>query len=321
MGYITDFPNGVSSFGLPATGASSPSFGLVYFVDGTNGNDGNDGDSPSGAFKTITAALAAQIANTGGLGDKIYILPGSYAESVTGAMSKVEIIGVNVGSEVAHAVSIRPTASYAYTGSMTDSAWRNILFMSPATSNTEYAAIMPTYMGYSTIDNCLIIGKTSTCVVGIQIGTPADDATTEKMDYSSIKNCVISTFYGVTSQFTYGIQFGALTNTNIATKQMHNSVIANNRIEAGITGISIGVDSSKALGTVIRGNVISSQAASNGVSSYGIAAVDSMVTGMVIGNHIKAESDGIYNFASKGVFDNYISLSGAAVVAEGPVRT
>lgn len=67
---LTNFPNGISSFGVPILSGSG---GLVftgnyYFVNETYGLDGNAGTSPSTALKTLDKALALESAATGGLG-------------------------------------------------------------------------------------------------------------------------------------------------------------------------------------------------------------------------------------------------------------
>lgn len=75
MGY-TNFPNGVTSFGVPITGSGSRfsnPWSTIYFVDGDNGSDGNVGTSPTSAFKTIQQAVTA---STGG--DVIYVKPKTY---------------------------------------------------------------------------------------------------------------------------------------------------------------------------------------------------------------------------------------------------
>jgi len=303
---------------LPGSGGGMPIFGDVYYVNGTGGNNGHDGTFKN-PLKTIQAALTLQIANNSGRGDVIFVMPGTYAESLTGTMSNVQIVGLQTGGGAAHMASIRPTASYAYTGSMTDSAFRNLLLMSPSTTNTEYAAIMPTYMGYSAIENCFICGRADGSVTGIQIGTPTDDATVVKCDYSSISNNIISTFYASTAQFAYGIQVAALTEANALSKQMHNTVIANNRIEAKTTGIALGVQQHKSLGSVIRGNMISSQEDDRG-PTYGIKSYTAISnqTCFVIGNYIKALTDCISQIEAENVLGNFISTAGATPVRENP---
>jgi len=70
MGY-TNFPNGITSFGVPV--AFGPSFGMamnsqVYFVDKLNGSDGNNGKNPDMGFATIERALVVA-----GAYDVIYV--------------------------------------------------------------------------------------------------------------------------------------------------------------------------------------------------------------------------------------------------------
>ena len=302
---------------LPGSGGGMPIFGDVYYVNGTGGNNGHDGTFKN-PLKTIQAALTLQIANNSGRGDVIFVMPGTYAESLTGTMSNVQIVGLQTGGGAAHMASIRPTASYAYTGSMTDSAFRNLLLMSPSTSNTEYAAIMPTYMGYSAIENCFICGRAAGAVVGIQIGTPTDDATVIKCDYSSISNNTISTFYGSGCQFTYGIQHGPLSGTNSAYKQILGTVIANNKITAATGGISISGGVAKNYGSVISGNVIDSFESSAG-PTYGIVSqIQSQDAPLVINNYVKAVTDCIKNFLDENVWGNFCSLNQATPVRENP---
>jgi len=55
----TNFPNGITSFGVPVMGGSLPNtFGTYFFVNYATGSDGNDGLSLEAPKKTIAAALA-----------------------------------------------------------------------------------------------------------------------------------------------------------------------------------------------------------------------------------------------------------------------
>lgn len=60
---LTNFPNGVTSFGIPVLGGLLPPGGNVYFLDPDQGNDGNDGSSPAQAFATLAVAENALTAN------------------------------------------------------------------------------------------------------------------------------------------------------------------------------------------------------------------------------------------------------------------
>jgi len=102
---LTNFPNGVTSFGIPMVmpGVPIPNVnGKVLFVDGTYGADGNKGTDPKLALSTIARAIA--LANPG---DTIFVFPkvmaatdtdpGSYAESVTIDVPQVSLLGVARG--------------------------------------------------------------------------------------------------------------------------------------------------------------------------------------------------------------------------------
>ena len=58
----TDFPNGVTSFGIPLPNAGQDISGSTYFVDNNSGLDTNDGSSFERAFKTLSRAIT--ISNT-----------------------------------------------------------------------------------------------------------------------------------------------------------------------------------------------------------------------------------------------------------------
>lgn len=68
---LSNFPNGLSSFGVPLlSGSQIPFTGAYYFVNETNGLDGNSGLSPQQSLKTLDQALALESAATGGAGGR-----------------------------------------------------------------------------------------------------------------------------------------------------------------------------------------------------------------------------------------------------------
>lgn len=94
---LTNFPNGVTSFGIPVLPSASPVVtGNAFFVDSATGSDGGAGNSPEKPFKTIDYAIGRCTANKG---DIIYVMPG-HSETVTGAggitcdVAGVSIIGL-----------------------------------------------------------------------------------------------------------------------------------------------------------------------------------------------------------------------------------
>ena len=95
---LTNFPNGVSSFGMPLIGMTT---GSIFFVHhtGSNGNSGTDRDNP---FSTIDYAIGQCTNNKG---DIIFVMPG-HTEAITGAseinldVAGVSLIGLGSGLDM-----------------------------------------------------------------------------------------------------------------------------------------------------------------------------------------------------------------------------
>lgn len=92
MGF-TNFPNGVTSLGIPALGGGAMSIpsqysreGGVWFVNGPQPGGGGTVDSP---FETIDEALDAA---GDGTGDTIFVYPGTYAETLTVTKSGISLL-------------------------------------------------------------------------------------------------------------------------------------------------------------------------------------------------------------------------------------
>lgn len=94
---LTNFPNGLSSFGIPVMGGGGipATTGKVFFVDYTNGSDGNNGLTPAKAFKTVAKAYNSCVSNR----DDVIALIGSAShvvtEMLTVSKNRVHFIGVD----------------------------------------------------------------------------------------------------------------------------------------------------------------------------------------------------------------------------------
>ncbi len=91
---LTNFPYGITSFGVPVLGGTpDPIMGSVFFVDSATGSNGNTGGEPSKAFATLDYAIGKCTANKG---DTIYVMP-NHAETITGVGGiTADIAGITI---------------------------------------------------------------------------------------------------------------------------------------------------------------------------------------------------------------------------------
>lgn len=94
---LTNFPGGISSFGLPVMGGGGipATAGTIFFVDYTNGSDGNNGKSPTKAFKTVSKAYDMATTNK----DDVICLIGNathvLTEMLTVSKNRVHFVGID----------------------------------------------------------------------------------------------------------------------------------------------------------------------------------------------------------------------------------
>ena len=102
---LTNFPNGIASFGMPVLPTLGTTTGSVFFVHSGTGGSGNKGTSPSKPLADIDTAIGKCTANKG---DIIYVMPGhdeNPTTSITADVAGISIIGLGVGSD-------RPTITF-----------------------------------------------------------------------------------------------------------------------------------------------------------------------------------------------------------------
>lgn len=123
---LTNFPNGISSFGIPVFGPSVGNSQLLVpealFVDTVNGVDAGPGNSPTGAYKTLTYAISRAVANA-----FIFVLAGSAITVSSATALEISTAGLKIigqGSGTA-----RPTVTFdtATTATIAVSA-ANVMF-------------------------------------------------------------------------------------------------------------------------------------------------------------------------------------------------
>jgi hypothetical protein len=255
------------------------------------------------------------------MGDAIFVLPGTYAESIVGTLTDCQLMGTG---PMPSAVEIRPTGSYAFHGGLIRSGVSNIRFWSPSTDNPEYAAFYATYgsgagsMYKSAINRCAFMGGNASAVVGLQIGAAAAASVWEQAADSVISNCSVFG-NGSANEFAYGMSFFAYDSsaqqTKKAARRMH---IYNNIIYAHAAGIRFNVNSANLDGSTIEENTIRGHASYGptfGIQChYGVGSGDQ--TAMVINNRICAVSDAIKGFKPNNVQGNIVSLGANTAAGE-----
>lgn len=126
---LTNFPNGITSFGIPVIGAGVPALpravGNVYFVDQAVGNDGYSGLSPDVPLATLSRAHTLMTADQ----DDVAVVFGGVSNiavretaTLTWSKNKCHIIGANAYNRISHRVSLRAASGSNFTPLMTVSA-------------------------------------------------------------------------------------------------------------------------------------------------------------------------------------------------------
>lgn len=149
MNPLTNYPNGVSSFGVPQTGSlplvlGSTGVGKYYFVDATNGVDGNSGLSPQQAMKTVPVAYAAAVS-----GDTI-VLSTNSSHTLTAvldvAKNRINFIGADFGGrQVQQGAKLQiagsTAAAYVVKNTGVRNSFVNIKFIQGSTDATALTVV------------------------------------------------------------------------------------------------------------------------------------------------------------------------------------
>lgn len=164
---LTNFPNGISSFGVPIIGgAAMPFTGTHFFVDFVTGSDNNNGLSVKKAFKTLQKAHDSA---TAGKNDVIYLIGDgastgfSYiTEQLVWDKNAVHLVGICAPSRVANRAKIEWLSSATRVATMIDFSangciWANVhVFHDYATAEANTAIAMTGQRNY--FSNCHIAG-------------------------------------------------------------------------------------------------------------------------------------------------------------------
>jgi hypothetical protein len=93
---LTNFPNGISSQGVPVSGNGIPATkGNVFFVDYGSGSDGNSGKSINKAFKTLSYAVSRCVTNNFDVICLVGSATHTLTEMLTISINRLTIVGLD----------------------------------------------------------------------------------------------------------------------------------------------------------------------------------------------------------------------------------
>jgi hypothetical protein len=179
---LTNYPQGVSSFGIPVIGSGGDvpvSTGNHFFVHSGTGSNGNPGNSPTQPLATIDYAIGLCTANKG---DVIVVMPG-HAETIAAAagiaadVAGISIIGLGVGTN-------KPTISFSATDSTFTVSAANIYIANLRVTSTvdEVVKMFHVTAAYVTLDNIEHFETASCQTIQFLL-------TTNAADFLTVKNC------------------------------------------------------------------------------------------------------------------------------------
>ena len=129
---LTNFPNGVSSFGVPVLGGSSipTTTGTTFFVDSATGNDVSVSGTKDKPFATLDYAVGKCTANKG---DIIILMPNhsenlATAGALTLDVAGLTVVGLGEGNQRPTLTHTADAADINITGA--DTTLRNLLIIS-----------------------------------------------------------------------------------------------------------------------------------------------------------------------------------------------
>lgn len=200
---LTNYPNGITSFGAPIFANGIPvTNGNYFFVDPDNGSDSYDGKSPEQAFKTIAAAYAAVTSNHNDV-----ICLSAYSSHVLSSMltvskNRVHFVGMDgshryygQGAKVSMGVTTAVTDLFGIKNLGVRNTFTNIKFMSDNTL-TQHIGTVGEGGEYACYTNCefyssvkldsdthaeLVLNGDSTQFFGCTFGSLADAIVGDKV--------------------------------------------------------------------------------------------------------------------------------------------
>jgi hypothetical protein len=249
----TNFPYGVTSFGLPVMGAA-PSIPVgsdsrYYFVDPTNGNDSNSGSSVTSPYKTL---LKAYNQLRSGHWDGIFLIgygsgtaSAALVATLTWSVNYAFLVGLcapTLGQQRARvsngASTSLMTPLVALTGS--GNIFKNLTFFNGGNHATSAAVCMNITGDNNYFENCQISGGGTVASAGnAAMRSLVIDGTGTGNGQNTFNNCQIGLDTILRNAVNYEIELKGGTPRNIFTACLidHNGVAGSFFLLVGASGI------------------------------------------------------------------------------------
>lgn len=295
---VTNYPNGVSSFGMPVLPGVPPTTGRVFFVHSVTGSDGNPGTEPSKPRATIDSAIGLCTADKG---DLIIVMAG-HAETISGATSLVvdvagvQIVGLGRGG-------LRPTLTFSATASIISVTAANVL-----------------------LQNLLLVGNVDNIVTGISLAATADGAQLidiEMRDGAANKEFLIGIAIAAACDdvLIERLRFcglaGGATGCIEAAGAANRFTLLNSYIRGQFSSQMVDLAAAASTDLLIRGNTLINIETGAGL---GVAAHNSS-TGFVADNRIANLKDTVVGLSGTGLAyaENYLTnaLNASGIILPG----
>lgn len=303
---LTNFPNGLTSFGVPLGGPGPVSIptgnGKVLFVSA----DGQVGPPGAGVEIVSTTIQAAIDACTSGAGDTIFVFPGSYDENLTiDGKDYVTIIGCQIGGYERPDVGKATGSAITITNSQ-GVVLRHMRFYNE--DNTDVALIDGN--GF-VIDDCVFDGNSNMTANKACLALNASDTDDS---YTASEGVVSNCLFRGSAALGMRFESGASPASGVG--PTHNQIVGNRFV--GITGADLkSVDGGTATYTFQDNNVTGNQFMDFNKALYIKLDAKAADRGIISGNYFASDTalDGtsidlsgtsiafVGNFASAGVVD------------------
>lgn len=211
----TNFPNGVSSFGIPMVGGGAPiNVGKYLFVDSSSGSNGNRGISTGKAYATIQKAV-----DNASAGTVIIVAPGAYDETVTISRTSAHANLTIMGMGGRGAAYIEPSTEDA-AGMVVNADDVTLINLGVAAEDSTSAAALTVTGARFRAIGCKIEGGADQAVIGP--GTVAQEAAGTHGDAGDalFRDCEFC--WGTDGIVLTCTDYGAVTQCRIEACRFHN---------------------------------------------------------------------------------------------------